>query len=313
MKLGLIRTSGPHSTREDHNAISMQLALADTLGFDLAYFPKLAPTDIEGFKKSCGNDIHIGLDASALGSHSLDNLEAVIRGLNESLDGRLCLGVQMRDAETCGKLNVEAQKIETMLSHDPKHNAALIPSRFPMKPPHPRMLGMPTTGSADEAALSAARGYSSLTPSWLSFREAASHWPAIIKGATSALRRACLSQWQLARNVVVHDDPAVLEAYVFGTRSPIRAYYSRLTQHGLIAPNVEEILEKTVIYGSAEKVSGDILALREVVGEVGTLNCLIPPGCDPEITQNTMIRLAEDIIPTVTTAGTNTTKELERT
>lgn len=313
MKLGLIRMPDLHPMRGEQRAIENLLDLANSLEIDLAYFPRLGPQQISRPHAFRNNHLKIGLDASAFGLLSPRDLEIAIREVNERFEGQLCLGVRMCSGNGSTQSRVEAQNYETMFSQAPSGNAPSVPSRFPMKAPCPKIIGLPMNGSLQEAAVAAARGYDPLTPSWLSHRDVAHHWPAIVKGATLALRRARPSHWQLARSIVVHDDPATVDAYVFGARSPIRAYYSRLARHGLIDSNIDGALKKLVIAGSAKKVAENVLTLQEAVGEFGTLHVVDHAGRDPEMTRNTMVRLAQDVMPMVTKIGADTSKELERT
>ena len=134
-----------------------------------------------------------------------------------------------------------------------------------------------------------------------------------LKGATSAVRRARPCHWQLARVVVVHDDPSTVNAYVHQTNSPIRRYFKQLARLGLIDENIDRHLKRVVIAGSITKVAEDILSLREAVGEFGTLHMIDPTGSDPSMTRNTMVHLAEDVIPMVNKSDIRAVKNLERT
>jgi hypothetical protein len=314
MKLGLIRIPEPRPAREEQTAVCHQLMLVENLGFDLAYLPKLAPHQIAPSRLSTKTSkIRVGLDAMAFGRRAPRDLEAAVLAMNSDLDGRLSLGVEMCGPKASTRCKAEAQNIETLFSDNPAWEYTPGGSRSAMEPDCPEILGLPVVGSAQETALAAARGYRALTPSWLPHRDVARHWPAVVVGATSALRRARPSHWQLARTIVVHDDPAMVHAYVYGARSPIRRYYSRLAKRGLISPGIDENLKHLVIAGTADQVAGKILALQEAVGEIGTLHCIDHPGSDPEMTRNTLVCLAEDVMPMLGNPSANKTKELERT
>ncbi|MEP4197898.1 MAG: hypothetical protein ABJL99_19910 [Aliishimia sp.] len=311
MKLGLIRMPDVNPLRGQESTVNAQLGLADSLGFELMYMPKIEPIRFADIKSVQTNHLRIGLDASAFGSMSPRDTEVAIRSVNDALGGQLCLGVQMCHGNSSTKNKADAQNFETLFSHDP--HLEKTSSRYPMKPPRPEIIGLPMTGAPQEVATAAIRGYLPLTPSWLGHSEAAHHWPAIVSGATSALRRARPADWQIARSIVIHDDPEVVRSYVFGPRSPLRMHYARLAQDRLISPDIDHHLRKLVIAGSAGKVAEDLLALQEVVGEIGTLHLLDPAGRDPEMTRNTMVRLAEDVMPLITTSDAQSNKELERT
>ena len=241
------------------------------------------------------------------------DLETAVRRVDASLAGQLSLGVAMWGRGATTKLRMEAQKFETMFSQHPCRNTPWVTSRYPLSPPCPDVIGVPVTGDAQEAERAAERGYDPLTPSWLSASAAARHWPAIVKGATSALRRACPSGWQLARSIVIHDDPVMVDAYVFGAKSPFRAYYTRLAKAGLIEPNMDDFLKQVVIFGSVHQVADKIMELRETVGQFGMLHLVDVAQSDPEMTRKTMINLAEGVVPIVGDPDAAIHKILENT
>lgn len=309
MKLGYIRM-------QDASRASVgldQLALADRLNFQFAYFPNVDPHQFAPLLRTPTKTTQIALDASAFGALTPSQIENAVRSVNHSLGGKLCLGVEMCGADALPKAKSAAQAFETLFSYDPRPERALSISRFPMKPPCPDIIGVPVTGSCQEVSRAAARGYFPMTPSWLPEADVARLWPAIVAGATSAVRRASLCHWQLARVVVVHDDPATLNTYVYGPHSPIRHYFAQLAQRGLIDGKIDAYLKSVVIAGPADKVAEDILSLREAVGEFGTLHMIDPPGSDTNMIRNTMVRLAEDVIPIVNKVDAPALKNLERT
>jgi len=137
--------------------------------------------------------------------------------------------------------------------------------------------------------------------------------PAIVAGATSALRRAQPSQWQVNRVVVVHENAQTVHNYLHSSHSPIRRHFTYLAQRGLIDADVDAHLKRVVIAGSAQKVAEEILALREVVGEFGTLNIIDPVGNDANLMRKTMVQLAEEVLPMVTKSTVSHFKNLEKT
>lgn len=312
MKLGYIRMPDPRPTAGDLNAIRTPLERAESLGFHIAYFPGQEPNGVTASQGGAAGRMRIALDATAFGPLSPRELDRSVRDANQRLGGCLLLGVAMCCGSVSTQNRANAQNFETMFSHNPSWASGDQGARFPRKQTCPKVLGLPVRGTAREAGLAAERGYLPLTPSWLTPKDAARHWPAIVAGATSALRRACPSHWQLARSIVVHDDPAVIDAYVFGANSPIRKYYARLSQHGLGRADIDAHLRRVVIVGSAEKVADDILALQEAVGEIGTLHIIDHPGGDPDMTRSTMVRLAEEVMPKLIKTNVCTIKELER-
>jgi hypothetical protein len=312
MRLGYIRIPDQHPIHETRVDMQEKLALADRLEFDIAYLPNTSPQHLQASLDGT-NHPRIALDASAFGPLAPSDLEAAVRTTNHRFGGNLRLGVEMSCASVSTKCKTNAQAFETMFSHDPRPERVQSTSRYPMKPPCPEIIGVPVTGHRDEVAHAAARGYLPMTPSWLADTDVARHWPAIVQGATSAVRRARPSHWQLARMIVVHDDPASIDAYVFGRSSPIRRHFVQLSKRGLIGADVDTHMKRVVIAGSASKVAEEILALRETVGEFGTLHVVDPLGSDPSMTRNTMVRLVQNVMPMIGKSDTSTPKKLEKT
>jgi len=312
MKLGYIgmpdtnRLQGALFQHHEH------LALAESLGFQCAYFPQKKPHDIL-YSDVAGGGIKIVLDAAGFAGLSPSEIESAVREANDQFQGRLHLGVEICGPTDSAQIKTQSQAYETLFSYGQKSDQMFAQSRFPMKPPCPEIIGLPRSGECSETRLAAARGYSPMTPSWLPDKDVARMWPAIVSGATSALRRAQASQWQVNRVVVVHEDAKTVEAYVKGGNSPIRRYFENLARRGLTTGDLDRHLSQTVIAGSAQKVAEDILSLRERVGTFGTLNIIDPRGSDINMTKTTMVRLAENVMPMVATSDVSQFKNLERT
>ncbi|MEO9460093.1 MAG: hypothetical protein ABJG56_14015 [Lentilitoribacter sp.] len=313
MKLGYTRMPNPDPISVDQDTILDQIDLADKLGLELAYLPSLDPKILTGSKDLKTQNVHIGLDATAFGELSPRDLERAIRTTNDALWGKLVLGVEMGCGHGSTQSRAQAQNFETMFSQAPRSSSGFVSSRYPMKSPCPKIIGLPAKGTRDEVALAAACGYLPMTPSWLKVPDVARHWPAIVEGATASLRRAHPDHWKLARSVIVHNDRSVVQDYLFGSKSPVRKYYTRLAQSGLIDMDVDKHMKRVVIAGSPNHVADQLLELQESVCEIGTLQMVDHHDRDPEITRNTMVCLAETVLPMVNNTKVNITKELERT
>ena len=113
--------------------------------------------------------------------------------------------------------------------------------------------------------------------------------------------------------VVVHNDAQTRDTYIHDPNSPIRRHFTRLAKCGLLkGGDIENAMKQLVIAGCARKVTDDILALQEAVGTFGTLNLIDPAGSDATMTRLTMINLAQDVVPSVTTSDVSHTKNLEK-
>ena len=121
----------------------------------------------------------------------------------------------------------------------------------------------------------------------------------------------------------VSDDMATAKEYALGAQSPYRYYYSQLLtkmkKHGRAnlfkadqnmsddEVTLDSVLEDCVIFGTPDKVADDILALRDNVGDFGTLLYAGKDWADVELGRNSMILLAEKTMPLVN-AAIGTTK-----
>ena len=313
MELGYIGLPDGHRVQDIRFKMQEQLMLADHLGFTSAYLPKIDPHQFAATQGAQTHNIKITLDASAFALSGPSALECAVREIDDQLDGRLNLGVAICGPNASHQCKAAAQTFETLFSYDRPADPVFAPSRFPMKSPRPDIVGLPTSGLWTEAKVAATRGYCPMTPSWLPDKEVARIWPAIVAGATSALRRAQPSQWQVNRVVVVHENAQTVHNYLHSSHSPIRRHFTYLAQRGLIDANVDAHLKRVVIAGSAQKVAEEILALREVVGEFGTLNIIDPVGNDANLMRKTMVQLAEEVLPMVTKSTVSHFKNLEKT
>ncbi|MDB4214087.1 LLM class flavin-dependent oxidoreductase, partial [Octadecabacter sp.] len=123
----------------------------------------------------------------------------------------------------------------------------------------------------------------------------------------------------VAKSVFVADDLNTAREYALGNDSPYRYYYSQLLtkmkKHGRAnlfksdqnmaddEITLEGVLDDCVIWGTPDKVADELMALREDVGEFGTLLYAGKDWADVELGRNSMIKLAEKVKPLVE-AGT---------
>jgi hypothetical protein len=313
MKLGFIRMPDQHLHDAPSIAITSQLKLADELGIHIAYLPTLLPRQLLALGGAQTKTLKIALDATSFGRMAPREMERSVRQINDALQERLYLGIDICCDSSCARQRSQAQEFETIFAYGSVFGQHLVNAPFPMKAPCPKILGLPVQGTTQEIAFAAARGYMPMTPSYLSAADAAHHWPAMVAGATSALRRAKPRHWQIARNIVIHDDRATREAYVFGAKSPIRKHYNRLNNLGLLKDSVDTHLKNSVIAGSSQQVADKILALKETAGDIGTLYFIDHPQSDANIARDTMVRLVQNVMPQLKTTDIRTFKELENT
>ena len=145
------------------------------------------------------------------------------------------------------------------------------------------------------------------------------HWPAYLKGAEQAQRAADPDLWRVARSIFVADTDAEAEAFVKTPDGPYDFYYSYLCtifeRAGMRAAFVvekdddpaqlthEALRDRFIVYGSPETVARKVLALREKVGEFGTLLYAAHDWGDEKARmKNSMRLMAEEVMPRVNRA-----------
>jgi alkanesulfonate monooxygenase SsuD/methylene tetrahydromethanopterin reductase-like flavin-dependent oxidoreductase (luciferase family) len=122
----------------------------------------------------------------------------------------------------------------------------------------------------------------------------------------------------VAKSIFVADDLNTAREYALGPQSPYRYYYSQLLtkmkKHGRAnlfkadqnmsddEVTLEGVLDDCVIWGTPDKVADELLALREDVGEFGTLLYAGKDWADVDLGRKSMILLAEKVQPLVNAA-----------
>ena len=314
MELGFIRAPDLHIPNERHMSICDALMLTESAGYASLYLPRVDPVSfIERYANVPVKRLSVGFDATSISYSVPSDMNAILRQMERCLHDRLTIGVEMCGARSSVKSRMDAQNFEALLAGAAKSFTSNLLVDEDCRVTNVTVLGLPFSGDTREITLSASRGYRSLSPSWLTTSELARHWPAHVVGATSALRPARLIDWHVARTVFVHEDPTLVENYVFGESSPIRAYYTHLARHRVIGPDVERVMREVVLAGSSVHVAERLLALRERVGAFGTLHIMDHIGHDADLTRQSLIDLAEVVLPHVMRGQAVEMKELEKT
>jgi alkanesulfonate monooxygenase SsuD/methylene tetrahydromethanopterin reductase-like flavin-dependent oxidoreductase (luciferase family) len=146
-----------------------------------------------------------------------------------------------------------------------------------------------------------------------------SQWSNYAKGCAEGGHMADRAHWRVARSIFVADDDKLARAYGGDDpRSPYRFYMSQLTSKlrksnrmmGFKArPEMTDdeltfdyIFDNIVIRGSVNRVVDGILALREKIGDFGTLLYCGKDWADPALSRSSMELMAEKVMPAVNAA-----------
>jgi alkanesulfonate monooxygenase SsuD/methylene tetrahydromethanopterin reductase-like flavin-dependent oxidoreductase (luciferase family) len=164
----------------------------------------------------------------------------------------------------------------------------------------------------------AARGWDPISANFLLNKWVKTHWPKYVEGCERVGRPADPANWRVAKSVFVADDMNTAREYALGPDSPYRYYYSQLLtkmkKHGRAnlfkhdqnmsddAVTLDMVLDECVIFGTHDKVADDLLALREDIGDFGTLLYAGKDWADVDLGRRSMILLAEKSMPAVNAA-----------
>ncbi|ROU04238.1 LLM class flavin-dependent oxidoreductase [Histidinibacterium lentulum] len=188
----------------------------------------------------------------------------------------------------------------------------------PLQQPHPPIVVTAVAPFSKGVTEAAARGWDPISANFLLKQWVKTHWPKYVEGCERASRPADPANWRVARSVFVADDMETAREYALGPQSPYRFYYSQLLtkmkKHGRAnlfkadqnmhddEVTLEGVLDECVIWGTPDKVADEILALREEVGDFGTLLYAGKDWADKELGRKSMILLAEKALPIVNAA-----------
>ncbi len=185
----------------------------------------------------------------------------------------------------------------------------------PLQNPHPPIIVTAVAPFSKGVTAAAARGWEPISANFLLKNWVASHWPKYAEGCAQGGRPADPANWRVARSIFVAEDMATAREYALGPQSPYRFYYhqllTKMKKHGRAnlfkndqnmpddSVTLEGVLGDCVIWGTPDKVADDLLALRYEVGAFGTLLYAGKDWADVALGRNSMILLAEKVVPKV--------------
>ncbi|MEP3636651.1 MAG: hypothetical protein ABJN14_05240 [Paracoccaceae bacterium] len=279
MQVAWMRGSGtPKLTAAQWHSV---VAQADEIGFRQVHLTGLDDEALAAMPRL--SQLRVGLDIAGFRQQAPRTLVSHIRQAYDAVDGRLVLGLTTGASP---QMRATTQMFETVTSSAAPH---MLPSDFPMAAPRPEVMVIPQNATSPCVALAAKNGFHMLSPAWQTRRELSRHWPSIVASATHANRRACPSQWHVARYVFVSED-----------RAAIAAYRSKVAQDYLGPAGVDPFLaEHRVIAGSATQVTEQITQLRTRIGPFGTLH-IVDPGLEPHEGCRQRNRFASMVLPHLT-------------
>jgi alkanesulfonate monooxygenase SsuD/methylene tetrahydromethanopterin reductase-like flavin-dependent oxidoreductase (luciferase family) len=185
----------------------------------------------------------------------------------------------------------------------------------PLQQPHPPIVVTavaPFSKGVEEAAV---RGWDPISANFLMPAWVKSHWPRYVEGCKRGGRTAEPKNWRVAKSVFVAKDAATAKAYATDPDGPYVYYYrslfTKLKKNGRIElfktrrdqpddeVTLEDICDRLIIHGTPDSVADQVLAFEGEVGAFGTLLYAGKDWKDRELGRQSMILMAEQVMPRI--------------
>lgn len=185
----------------------------------------------------------------------------------------------------------------------------------PLQRPHPPIAVACMSPSSNSARFAASNDWSIISANFLQPVWLKSHWEKLLEGWQQINRQPDISQWRVAKSIFVAEDQKTAERYAKDPNGPYGHYYKSL-MHKLIGNGrpdlfksnpamadaditLEYVLDSLVIAGTVDHVVEKVLALREQVGDFGTLVYAGHDWANKELALKSMSLMATQVMPKV--------------
>jgi alkanesulfonate monooxygenase SsuD/methylene tetrahydromethanopterin reductase-like flavin-dependent oxidoreductase (luciferase family) len=188
----------------------------------------------------------------------------------------------------------------------------------PLQRPHPPIVVTAVAPFSKGVTEAAARGWDPISANFLMPAWVKSHWPKYVEGCERGGRAAKPANWRVAKSVFVARDAATAKAYATDPDGPYVYYYrslfTKLKRNGRIElfktrrdqpddeVTLEMVCDKLIIHGTPDSVADQVLAFQDEVGPFGTLLYAGKDWTDPKLGRESMILMAEKVMPLVNAA-----------
>ncbi len=230
----------------------------------------------------------------------------------EALDMMLAMWTTKPPYALKGKYwNIDMEKYT---QHDIK--LGYVPQPFQL--PHPPVAISAMSPHSDSLGFAGTRGYIPVSANFIAPWAVETHWPTYLAAAKAAGQPTDSSIWRVARSVYVADTDAEAAAFVTKSEGAYDYYYQYLykifDRSHYKAPFVankgddpnkltaEAVRDACIIHGSPETVARKILALRDQVGDFGTLLYAAHDWQDKVAMKKSMTLMAEQVMPRINQA-----------
>jgi alkanesulfonate monooxygenase SsuD/methylene tetrahydromethanopterin reductase-like flavin-dependent oxidoreductase (luciferase family) len=197
----------------------------------------------------------------------------------------------------------------------------------PLQRPHPPIVVTAVAPFSKGVTEAAARGWDPISANFLMPAWVKSHWPKYVEGCERAGRVADPANWRVAKSVFVAKDAATAKAYATDPDGPYVYYYrslfTKLKRGGRLElfktrrdqpddeVTLESICDRLIIHGTPESVADQLLAFQDEVGSFGTLLYAGKDWKDREFGRQSMIMMAEKVMPLLNAATSERAKAAE--
>jgi alkanesulfonate monooxygenase SsuD/methylene tetrahydromethanopterin reductase-like flavin-dependent oxidoreductase (luciferase family) len=248
-------------------------------------------------------------DAEALGLLDADRQAMFV----EAMDHILALWAGESPYDLKGKY----WNISTVKTHWPE--VGIGPIVKPFQKPHPPIVGTASDPESKGVVALGRRGWGPVSSNLMHAHWLPRHWESYTKGAAEGRHRADRAIWRVARSIFVADDSSTAKRYGGDDpKSPYRFYMRQLMMKlgrfkrlGAFKSRsdmpdeevtLDYVLDNVVIRGTVNEVIDRILALRESIGDFGTLLYCGKDWTDPALSRRSMELMAEKVMPAVNAA-----------
>ena len=249
-------------------------------------------------------------DAEVFGNFERDRLEIYVEGINMVLD--------IWEGEPPYDLKGKYFNISTARSMIPEIGQGAILK--PFQRPRPPIVVTAVAPFSKGVTAAAERGWDPISANFLLPKWVKTHWDSYAQGCETAGRPALPANWRVAKSIFVTDnDDALAKRYAHTAEGPYHFYFKQLIRK-LVgyggrsnlfkadqsepddSINADTVAPKLVIAGSVDSVVDQILALRDDVGDFGTLLYACHDWMDPAMGKRSMTLMAEQVMPRVNAA-----------
>jgi alkanesulfonate monooxygenase SsuD/methylene tetrahydromethanopterin reductase-like flavin-dependent oxidoreductase (luciferase family) len=245
-------------------------------------------------------------DAEALGILAEDRN----RMFAEAID--VILAIWERDAPYGIDLPGNRYRVSTETTFAPEIGRGVMYK--PYQKPRPEIVGTVVAPNSQGVIAMGERDFHPLSANFLLPHWLASHWANYSEGKRRAGKAPDPADWRVARTIFVADDDAVAERYAReDPASPYRFYWRQLREKMMRAKRhvvfkmheqeddsavtLERLLERLVICGTVDRVTDQLLALREQAGGFGEIVYAGMDWVEPRLARRSMELMATEVMP----------------